>query len=142
MALPDRRVYMPSLSSCDALVVEDDDVLAEYVAVALDRHGVDAHCARNGRSGVRALRADPPDLLVSDWRLPHVDGIALLRTARSVVPAPVGAVLMTAYHTPELRRQSVAAGADVFLEKPFRRAALTNAAETALQAARHRMAEP
>jgi len=49
---------------------------------------------------------------------------------------------MTAYHTPELRRQSVAAGADVFLEKPFRRTALTNAAETALQAARHREAEP
>jgi FixJ family two-component response regulator len=48
---------------------------------------------------------------------------------------------MTAYHTPELRRQSVVAGADVFLEKPFRRAALTNAAETALQAARHRESE-
>jgi len=50
---------MPPLLSCDALAVEEDDVLAEYVAIALDRHGADAHCARNGRSGVLALRADP-----------------------------------------------------------------------------------
>lgn len=127
---------MSALSSADVLVVEDDYVLAEYVAVVLDRGGACAERVHNGRTGIRALRADPPDLLVSDWRLPHVNGIALLRTAQSVVPRPVGAVLMTAYHTPALRRQAMAAGAQVFLEKPFHRSTLTDAAETALQAVR------
>jgi len=127
---------MSALSSADALVIEDDYVLAEYVAVVLGRGGACTERVHNGRSGLRALRADPPDVLVSDWRLPHVNGIALLRTAQSIVPRSVGAVLMTAYHTPTLRRQAMAAGADVFLEKPFRRSTLTDAAETALQAAR------
>lgn len=125
---------MESLASCQALVVEDDEILAEYVCTVLGRRGASTEQVHDGRSGIRQVRVRHPDLVVSDWRMPWVSGLRVLKEARTAPGRSVGFIMMTAYHTPSLRQQCMEAGADVYLEKPFRRDDLAEAVQTALGA--------
>ncbi|HVA92317.1 MAG TPA: response regulator [Chloroflexota bacterium] len=102
------------------LIVEDEEPLAEMVAVIVREAGYRSVVARHGREALKLARAERPALLLTDLMLPHLDGteiIAALRAdaATSGVPAPP-MVLMTAANLGQAR----AAGAEVVLRKPFR----------------------
>src|SRR5206468_3317313 len=65
------------------LVVDDDEPIARMMAEFLAEHGFEADWAGGGRLALIKIKADPPDALVLDLRMPDMDGRALLTALRA-----------------------------------------------------------
>jgi len=100
------------------LVVEDDDALREAISFTLGVHDI-SHClASNGIEALAWLNTETPAIIVSDVRMPELDGIGLLRAVRRQMPE-VPFVLMTAYADVAAAVDAIKSGAREFLLKPF-----------------------
>lgn len=103
------------------LIADDDPAVLFVVQVALDRvkDGYDIMTARSGSEALRLIESDPFALVITDVRMPGVDGVALVEAIRSR-QTPTSVIWMTAYGCEQLR----AAGErlDVYrcLDKPLR----------------------
>jgi DNA-binding NtrC family response regulator len=100
------------------LVVDDEPKLGRYVAEMLELDGHAVVRAGGGRDALARLAAERFDLVVTDLRMPDVDGLAVLRAARAVAP-PVEVVVMTAFATAQSAVEAMKAGAADYLTKPF-----------------------
>lgn len=107
------------------LVVEDDaDAREGFQAYLRNRHPrLDVVTAASGRAAMQALPQRPYDAVLCDLRLPDLDGIALLRMARTVQPA-TRRYLMTSYVAQEIEVRARAAGVHEVLRKPLGEAQL------------------
>jgi two-component system response regulator PilR (NtrC family) len=81
-----------------------------------DGHSI--RSAMNGREALELLQAEPADIVISDVKMPDMDGIGLLRALRETLP-DVGFILMTAFASVETAREAFKLGADDFIQKPF-----------------------
>ncbi len=99
------------------LVVDDEPKLGRVVAEMLELDGHDVARSTGGKDALARL-AEPFDVVVTDLRMPEVDGLAVLRAARARVP-PAEVVLMTAYGTAESAVEAMKAGAADYVTKPF-----------------------
>jgi two-component system response regulator PilR (NtrC family) len=72
----------------------------------------------DGRAAFAHLKSKKFDLIISDVRMPDIDGIELLKGAREIDPE-IGVVLMTAFGTVDTAREAFKLGADDFIQKPF-----------------------
>jgi DNA-binding response OmpR family regulator len=101
------------------LVVDDEPDIRNLVAELLRRAGHDVVAAENGRAGLRALHASPPDLVLLDVSMPELDGWQTLERIRDLSDVPV---LMLTARGDELERvRGLQAGADDYVVKPFGR---------------------
>ena len=100
------------------LVVDDERSMREMLAILLKREGHDVAVAENGQAAIALLDERPFDLVVSDARMPDLDGLDVLRHARSVNPSII-AILVTAYGSPDLIRGVAQLGVNDYVEKPF-----------------------
>ena len=106
-------------SKPSVLIVDDEPSIVESLRILLKGEGFAPHAAIGGRVALERLPELKPDLVVSDVRMPGVDGLQLLAAARAQDPAlPV--VLMTAQATLQSAIQAVNDGAFYYLQKPFR----------------------
>jgi len=105
------------------LVVEDEPSIAGFVRRGLHFEGYEVNVVENGADALRALRDQPPDLLVLDVMVPGVDGFEIarrLRAAEAAEQAPALPVLMlTARDAVADRVSGLRSGADDYLIKPF-----------------------
>jgi two-component system response regulator PilR (NtrC family) len=113
-----REAETRAADSARILVVDDERSMREMLAILLKREGHDVAVAENGRTAIDLLDARPFDLIVSDARMPDVDGLEVLRHARSVNPAII-AIMVTAYGSPDLLRGVAQLGVNDYVEKPF-----------------------
>lgn len=100
------------------LLAEDDRSVRTSLARALELEGYSVELAENGEAAMAAFNAGQPDLIVSDWMMPYLDGINLcqrLRARGSQVPI----LMLTARTELGDRVAALDAGADDFLPKPF-----------------------
>jgi len=103
------------------LVVDDSKAMRMIVSRVLRQagHGDDTiEEAENGAQALEIIRAGVPDLVLSDWNMPEMTGIELLRTLQAEKIA-VRFGFVTSEHTPEMREQAIAAGALFLITKPF-----------------------
>lgn len=118
-----------------ALVVEDELMLVSVLRRVLRRElAFEVDTALNGREGLDKASAEPYDIILSDIRMPEMDGITMVRSIRTSQGPNAGTaiVMLTGYHT-EGRR--AAGELDTgFVAKPFRRAVLLEAIDQALSA--------
>jgi DNA-binding NtrC family response regulator len=122
------------VSRARVLIVDDEPDMVENCARILGRAGYDCLTATDPRRALGLLESDRPDLLLTDLKMPEVDGMALLRRAREVDPAlPV--IVVTAFATIESAVAAVKEGAFDYLPKNFSVDQLRVAVERAL---RHR----
>ena len=98
------------------LVIEDDQRIRELVCQHLAAEGHSVSSNANGLDGLRALTADPPDVLVLDLGLPDLDGIDLLRMVRSVADMP--GLVLTAREDESTILAAFSGGADDYVVKP------------------------
>src|SRR5690606_20096324 len=85
---------------------------------ALRRGGFDCECRSSGDAALAALEEQPADAVVSDWKMPGMDGIELLRRLRERWPElPV--ILLTAHGDVPSAVQAMRAGAFDYVTKPF-----------------------
>jgi two-component system chemotaxis response regulator CheY len=103
------------------LIVDDSRVMRSIVSRTLRQAGFgdcDLSEAADGVQALDAVRASTPDLVLSDWNMPEMDGLELLNNLRSDGnTVPFGFV--TTEGTDEMRRRAAAAGADFLIAKPF-----------------------
>jgi two-component system response regulator HydG len=101
------------------LVVDDQISMAEMVADGLMERGYDAVPIRSSREAAKLLTEEGFDALVTDLRMPDLDGIELLGVSRRAFPdRPV--IVMTAYSAVETAIESIRQGAYHYLTKPFK----------------------
>lgn len=102
------------------LVVDDEPNLLRAVAAVLRGEGFEVAAARNGREALVSVAQNLPDLIVSDVRMPGMDGYALARKLRHAPhSAMIPIVFLTAKDETEDRIEGFRAGVDVYLTKPF-----------------------
>lgn len=100
------------------LLVEDNADLASGLAGNLEVEGYRVTVAPDGRSGLAAVRRDPPDLLVLDLMLPDLDGTRVLKSLRQDgFAGPV--LLLTARGEESDKVRGLRLGADDYVTKPF-----------------------
>ncbi len=119
------RHERPASADLRVLVAEDDDVNALIALAFLDHQGVQAERVRDGAQAVRhALRdVNRPDLVLMDFRMPGMDGLAATREIRAQEQAlglaRVPIIALTANGCEQTRADCRAAGMDGFLAKPY-----------------------
>jgi two-component system response regulator HydG len=101
------------------LVVDDDRAMAETIAEGLVDRGHDAFALSSSRDAATQLEHDAIDALVTDLRMPQVDGLGLLAVSKRADPTrPV--IVMTAFSAVESAIESIRQGAYHYLTKPFK----------------------
>jgi len=104
--------------SARVAVVDDEARVAEILAMVLKRSGYDVVTFTDPREAIAALEREPFDLLLTDLKMPHADGIEVLTRARAAQPdLPV--ILMTAHGTVRTAIDAMKEGAFDYVEKPF-----------------------
>lgn len=102
------------------LVVDDEPNLLAAIAAVLRSEGFEVTTARNGRDAMMELARSMPDLIVSDVRMPIMDGYTLARKLRSAPHTRlIPIVFLTAKDETEDRIEGFRSGVDVYLSKPF-----------------------
>ncbi len=103
------------------LIVDDSRAMRMIVKRTLRQAGfgnVEVSEACNGSEGLEKVLEWKPDLVLSDWNMPVLDGIGLLESMRDEdIEATFGFV--TAQGTPEMKQRARAAGASFFITKPI-----------------------
>jgi len=100
------------------LIVDDEQSYRQLLSLVFQSDGHSIRTARNGREALESLKAESADVIISDVRMPDMDGIDLLRAVRETLP-DVGVVLMTAFASVDTARDAFKLGADDFIQKPF-----------------------
>ena len=108
------------------LVADDDPAILRLVTAIVEKEGYQVVPARDGREAYKILQADADFLAgIFDVMMPHLQGpelVRYMRTEKRLMRIPV--MMMTAEQNPKLSSESFAAGAVVFLPKPFTTAQL------------------
>jgi DNA-binding response OmpR family regulator len=102
------------------LLVEDDPDIATLVARYLEKAGFSVDVLSSGADAIAAVRERPPDLMVLDLMLPHVDGLEICRMIRgNEATASLPLVMLTARAEEAERIVGLEMGADDYIPKPF-----------------------
>jgi excisionase family DNA binding protein len=104
------------------LIVDDNRELNGYLTALFEARvpGLEIHSAHDGFEAGRRVQAHKPTVVLLDVMMPGMDGVEVCRSLKSdPETAHVRVVAMTGYHTPELEKKILAAGAKVLLKKPF-----------------------
>ena len=114
---------MPQAENLVILLVEDAHELAVVVARELEAAGYNVHCAETGERGLELAETSAPQMIILDWMLPGIDGLAVLRQLRERSSVPV--LMLTARNSETDRVLGLEIGADDYLVKPFSMRELT-----------------
>ena len=100
------------------LIVDDEQSYRQLLTLVFEGDGHSIRTAVNGRDALEKLQVEPAELIISDVKMPDMDGIELLRAVREFLP-DAGMVMMTAFATVDTAREAFKLGADDFIQKPF-----------------------
>jgi two-component system, NtrC family, response regulator AtoC len=103
----------------NVLVVDDEESMRHLLTVILTDRGYDVRAVSNGEDALRELAAREYDLVLSDVRMPRMDGLALVRKALELHPA-LTFIVMSAYGTHDTAIEAMKAGAYDYVPKPFK----------------------
>jgi two-component system, NtrC family, response regulator PilR len=100
------------------LIVDDEQSYRQLLSLVFEGDGHTIRTATNGREALAKLQEEPADVVISDVRMPDMDGIEMLESVRESQP-DLGVILMTAFASVETAREAFKLGADDFIQKPF-----------------------
>ena len=100
------------------LIVEDEARMRRLLEISLGEEGYTVHTVDDAEAGIRALRKDAVDLVLTDLKLPGMSGLDFLQQAKELAPS-VPVVVMTAYGSVETAVEAMKAGASDYVLKPF-----------------------
>lgn len=104
---------MPSI-----LVIDDKESMRQMLAKTLESEGYEVEVARDGEVGLDKAKEKRFDLVLTDLKLPNMDGLSVLSSFKDLDPE-ISVIVMTAYGTIETAVQAIKQGAFDFLTKPF-----------------------
>ncbi len=110
------------------LVVEDDHETRLLLSAFMARAGFRVDAVADGTMALTMVQAQPPDAVLLDAHLPRLDGYSVCKAIKARPVGPV-VVMVTAFGGEDARGRALAAGADEFVEKPFRHEKLLEVVE-------------
>jgi len=118
-ALPARTEPQRPAASLRILVVDDDPTSLRIVRSLLERAGHQVATARNGHEALAAALKDPPQMVVTDWMMPEIDGVELCKRLRSTEAGrDLYILILTGQNEEERIVEAFEAGVDDHLAKP------------------------
>jgi excisionase family DNA binding protein len=113
------------------LIVDDEATIRDLLSKTLALAEYDVDLAPDGRTAVERLRIIPYDLLITDLKMPGVDGLSVIREARRL-KADIPVIIITGFSTEASAIEAVNLGVSGYLTKPFRVPRVLAAASKAL----------
>ncbi len=112
---------MPAASSIGCLIVDDQQTIRSLVRTGLQQLGfVTFQEAGDGEEGLRCMLTHPHQLVISDFNMPRLDGLGLLRAIRAHPPIQTTPfIMLTGRADKELVQRAVQFGVNNYLVKPF-----------------------
>jgi two-component system response regulator PilR (NtrC family) len=114
------------------LIVDDELGMRQFLTHLFQRDGHSVRVAESGRHALAALHQEAADLIITDIKMPDMNGIELLRAARELLPE-VEVIMMTAFASVDTAREAFLLGAYDFVQKPFDNDLLKETVARALQ---------
>ena len=120
-----------------ALVVDNEIVAREHAQLVAESIGIRTDIAASGSEAMEMIRTrmaqgEPYHLILPDWKMPDMDGIALTRELRSIDGGEAIVILLTGYDWEEEREEAAQAGVDSILSKPLFTDTLTHCVQEIL----------
>jgi excisionase family DNA binding protein len=122
---------VPAAGRPRVLVVDDEATIREVLAKTLALVEYDVDLAADGRTAIERLRMISYDLLITDLKMPGIDGLAVIREARRL-KADIPVIIITGFSTEASAIEAVNLGVSGYLTKPFRVPRVLAAAAKAL----------
>ncbi len=107
-----------SRSKANILIVDDEKSMREILEIFLKNEGYGVTVANNGESAVEAVKNDIYDLVITDMKMPKMNGLELLKNIKEINPETV-VVIITAFGTTESAVEAMKHGAYDYIQKPF-----------------------
>ncbi len=121
------------------LVADDESIVLSLVRDALEDEGFEIQTAASGEEALQILQRERVDLLITDIRMPHMDGTELVRRARESYP-DIGVIYMTGYANLNSAKDAIKQGAFDYILKPFELTEIRQAVHKAVQKIQERSA--
>jgi two-component system response regulator ChvI len=115
-------------------LIDDDENIVASVSLALESHGHTVKAYYDGASGLEAVEASPPDLVILDVKMPRMDGMEVLRRLRQTSEIPV--IMLTSKDDEIDEILGFNLGADDYMHKPFSQRLLLERVKAVLRRAR------
>jgi excisionase family DNA binding protein len=125
------RVPAPAAARPRVLVVDDEASIRDLLAKTLALAEYDVDLAPDGRNALERLRIIPYDLLITDLKMPGIDGLTVIKEARRL-KADMPVIIITGFSTESSAIEAVNLGVSGYLTKPFRVPRVLAAAAKAL----------
>ena len=100
------------------LVVDDEQHVRQLIGKVLEKEGYEVLTACNGEKGLEIFQKNNIDLIISDIKMPKMNGIEFLHKVKEQEPG-VGFILITAFATMETAIDAIKSGAQDYVTKPF-----------------------
>jgi excisionase family DNA binding protein len=108
-----------SIARPRVLVVDDESAIRDLLSKTLALAEYDVDLAQDGRTALERLRIIPYDLLITDLKMPGIDGLTVIREARRL-KADIPVIIITGFSTEASAIEAVNLGVSGYLTKPFR----------------------
>ncbi len=125
------------MSDVKILIIDDEAIALSNLSHVLERAGYGVTACKDGAAGLEALANTGYDLVLTDLKMPGVDGMEVLRVARENYP-DVPVIMITGHATLDSAVEAMKAGAFHYLAKPFRLAEAREVVKSALELRRVR----
>ena len=101
------------------LVVDDEKSMRDLLSITLEKEGYDVLTAAGGEPAIEALHRESVDAVITDLRMPKVDGLQVLRVAKEISP-DMAVIVITAVASTETAVEAMKLGAYDYITKPFK----------------------
>ncbi|HOP05779.1 MAG TPA: response regulator [candidate division Zixibacteria bacterium] len=106
-------------SSISILIVDDELMMRNLLMKILSREGYRINTAEDGVAALEYLKNNKVDIVISDMKMPRMDGFELLSIIKKDHPE-IGVIIMTAYGDTYTVKDALLLGADEYVTKPFK----------------------
>lgn len=118
------------MSAEKILIVDDEEIIVRLLSISLKSDGYRTCCAYNGEEGLAVFKKESPDIVVTDIKMPGMDGLELLKEIKKIDPEKE-VVIVTGHGDIDSTITALQLGASDFINKPVRDEALALALERA-----------
>ncbi|MBU1571017.1 MAG: response regulator, partial [Proteobacteria bacterium] len=118
------------MSATKILIVDDEELIVRLLSMSLRSDGYQTVSAFSGEQGLEVFRAEAPDIVVTDIKMPGMDGLELLKRIKEINPEKE-VIIVTGLSDIDSTITALQYGASDFINKPVQDAALAIALERA-----------
>lgn len=106
------------MSKGKVLVIDDEDIVRTSCIRVLSPEGYQVSVAQNGMEGIRMIEEENFDVVLTDLKMPDMDGIEILKKIKKEWPS-IEVIIITGYQAIDAAKKSINLGAFEYIEKPF-----------------------